>query len=140
MAEYDISTHVFDTYLSEFHGTTVALFDQQDPNVATNKAVCFDCHGVHNILPADNEKSQVAKENLLITCQQCHPNATTNFPDSWVGHFEPTAEENPVFFAVQWFYRILIPMVLGGFAIMVASDIFGRLRRRVTKSEGAHHG
>lgn len=137
MAQYDISTDVFDTYLQDFHGTTVALFEQQDPNVATNKPVCYDCHGVHNITPADDSKSQAAKENLLTTCQQCHPGATADFPDSWVGHFKPTREENPAFFAVEWFYRILIPTVLGGFALVVSTDIFARIRNR---GKGAKHG
>lgn len=135
MEKYDISTNVFNSYLTEFHGTTVALFDQQHPDVASNTAVCYDCHGVHNITPADDTKSQVAKENLLATCQQCHPNATANFPDSWVGHFEPTPEDNPGLFAVDLFYKILIPAVIGGFAVMVVSDVFGRIRRR-----GQHHG
>lgn len=137
MKEYDISTNVFDSYLSDFHGTTLALFDENDPEVATNKAVCYDCHGVHNITPADDTKSQVAKENLLATCQQCHPNATSDFPDSWVGHFEPTAESHPFLFGVDWFYKILIPTVLGGFAVLVASDIFARGRMRLT---GGGHG
>jgi predicted CXXCH cytochrome family protein len=131
MEKYDISTQVFETYLNDFHGSTVALFEQQDPNVATNKAVCYDCHGVHNITPADEAKSQVAKNNLLATCQQCHPNAEDDFPDAWVGHFQPTAEDNPTLFAVTWFYKILIPATLGGFALLVATDVFGRIRRRL---------
>ena len=49
MNKYEISTEVFDTYVADFHGTTVILFEHQDPNVETNKAVCYDCHGVHNI-------------------------------------------------------------------------------------------
>lgn len=137
MEQYDISTNVFDSYLSDFHGTTVAMFEQADPNVATNKAVCYDCHGVHNITPADDSKSQVAKENLLSTCQQCHPDASTDFPDAWVGHFEPTAEDNPLIFGVNWFYRLLIPTILGGFAVLVASDIFSRVRRI---GSGGSHG
>ncbi|MCL4875865.1 MAG: cytochrome c3 family protein [Anaerolineae bacterium] len=138
MKKYDISTNVFNSYITEFHGETIALFDQQDPNVASNKAVCYDCHGVHNITPADDSKSQVAKENLLITCQQCHPNADSNFPDAWVGHFEPTAEDNPGLFAVDWFYKILIPAVLGGFAVMVVADAYGRIRQRL--GGGKQHG
>ena len=137
MKQYGISTNVFDSYLADFHGTTLSLFEQENPDIATNKAVCYDCHGVHNITPADNSKSQVAKENLLSTCQQCHPNATADFPDSWVGHFEPNAEDNPVLLGVDWFYKILIPMVLGGFVLLVATDIFARLRMRVT---GTGHG
>ena len=130
MAEYDISIHVFDTYLTDFHGTTVALFEQQDPNVATNKAVCIDCHGVHDITPADDEHSQVVRENLLETCQQCHPGATSNFPTSWVGHFPPTAESHPLVFVVTLFYNVLIPAVVGAFLLLIATDVFRRIRTR----------
>lgn len=128
MAKYDINTNVFDTYLNDFHGTTVAMFEQDDPDVASNKAVCYDCHGVHNITPADDSKSQVAKENLLATCQQCHPNASSDFPDAWVGHFEPSRDRHPLVFVVDLFYKILIPGVIGGFAFLVGTDIFARAR------------
>jgi predicted CXXCH cytochrome family protein len=133
MKQYGISTNVFDSYLTDFHGTTVQLFEQQDPGVATNKAVCFDCHGVHNIAPADAENSRVIKENLLETCQQCHPDATSNFPDAWVGHYEPTFDSQPLLYAVDTFYKILIPGVLAGFAALIGLDIFGRIRRRVRR-------
>jgi len=130
MEEYDISTNVFNSYLSDFHGTTVSLFAQTDPNVPTNKAVCYDCHGVHDITEADDSKGQVVRENLLETCQECHPGATSDFSDTWVGHFEPTFESHPLLFAVNLFYDILIPLVITGFVVLVGVDIIGRIRRR----------
>ncbi|MBN1563825.1 MAG: cytochrome c3 family protein [Anaerolineae bacterium] len=130
MNEYGITTNVFDSYLSDFHGTTVALFEERDPNVATNKAVCYDCHGVHDIARADAENSHVIKQNLLGTCQQCHPDATSDFADSWVGHYEPTFESHPLLYSVNLFYKLLIPGVLAGFAVLIGVDIFGRMRRR----------
>ncbi len=129
MDQYDISTNVFDSYLTDFHGSTVALFNQTAPDVATNKAVCYDCHGVHDITRADDSKSSVVRKNLLETCQQCHPNATSDFPDSWVGHFEPTPETHPLMFVVDLFYRILIPVTLGGFVLLISTDIFRRIRQ-----------
>jgi predicted CXXCH cytochrome family protein len=134
MAEYDITTNVFDSYLSDFHGTTVALFAQQDPNVASSQAVCFDCHGVHDIKRVDAENSRVVRENLLETCQSCHPDATSDFPDSWVGHYPPTLDSHPLLFTVNAFYTILIPTVLGGFLLFVASDIFRRVHERARRS------
>jgi predicted CXXCH cytochrome family protein len=138
MAQYDITTNVFDSYLSDFHGTTVALFQQEAPNVASNKAVCYDCHGVHDIARADESNSHVIRENLLATCQQCHPNATADFPDAWVGHFPPTLESHPLLFVVNSFYTILIPLVLGGFIFLVLTDIYRRIRQRIMgRSRGA---
>lgn len=130
MDQYGITTNVFDSYLTDFHGTTVQLFEQEDPNVPTNKAVCFDCHGVHNIALVTAQNSRVIKENLLGTCQQCHPDATSNFPDAWIGHYPPTFDSQPLLFAVNNFYMILIPGVLIGFGVLIALDVIGRIRRR----------
>ncbi len=130
MDKYGITTNVFDSYLTDFHGTTVALFEQEDPNVATNKAVCFDCHGVHDIQQVDASTSRVIRENLLTTCRQCHPGATADFPDAWVGHYPPTLESHPLLFVVNSFYALLIPAVVAGFIFLVATDIFRRVRRR----------
>ena len=131
MGKYDISTNVFDSYLTDFHGSTVALFEQISPDVATNKAVCFDCHGVHDIAAADDEKGQVVRENLLTTCQQCHPGATADFPDAWIGHFPPTLQSHPLMFLVDLFYQILIPATIGGFLLLIATDLFRRIRVRL---------
>ena len=39
MESYGISTDVFDTYISDFHGTTVVLFEKTAPDQETNKPV-----------------------------------------------------------------------------------------------------
>ena len=130
MEKYDISTDVFDTYVADFHGTTVTLFEQTAPDQETNKAVCYDCHGVHNILAVNDENSMVIKQNLLVTCQQCHPGATANFPDTWLSHFQPSLEHYPLIYFVDLFYAILIPAVVGGFGVFVASDVYRRFLNR----------
>lgn len=137
MGKYDISTDVFDTYVADFHGTTVTLFEKQSPEHETNKAVCYDCHGVHNIKPVSSESSQVIKENLLTTCQQCHPDATADFSDSWTSHFEPSLEHHPLIYLVNLFYQILIPAVLGFFALFIGSDLF---RRFVLRRSAGYQG
>ncbi|RME69458.1 MAG: cytochrome C [Chloroflexi bacterium] len=130
MAKYSISTNVFDTYVADFHGTTVELFEKQSPDQETNKAVCYDCHGVHNILPPTDENSQVIRENLVETCRKCHPDATPNFADAWTSHYEPSLEHYPVIYLVNLFYRILIPATIGGFMVFIASDVYRRYIRR----------
>lgn len=140
MDQYDITTNVFNSYLTDFHGSTVALFQQTDPNVASNKAVCFDCHGVHNIASVDADNSQVVKDNLLITCQKCHPGATADFPASWVGHFPPTFESHPLVFLVDLFYAIVIPLTLAGFVLLVATDVFRRIRQLLQRGSSKRGG
>ena len=137
MGQYGISTDVFNTYVADFHGTTVTLFDHEDfadddPLVQTNMAVCSDCHGVHNIMATDDPHVGIAiKENLLITCQECHPTATANFPDAWTSHHQPSLEHNVLTFLVITFYQIFIPLVLGFLSFLVLTDIYRRVRFRL---------
>jgi predicted CXXCH cytochrome family protein len=132
MDRYDISTEVFDTYVADFHGSTVTLFAHQDPNLETNKAVCFDCHGVHDIRSPDDPESGI-KVNLLETCRQCHPDASENFPDAWTSHYEPSVENNTLVYLVNQFYRILVPATLGFFGFLVVTDIYRMVRTRSKK-------
>ena len=134
MSEYDISTDVFDTYVSDFHGTTVQIFENTHSGEATNKAVCSDCHGAHLILPPTDENSSVMQANLTETCQRCHPDANESFTASWMGHYRPDWEKFPLVTTVDWFYKILIPSVLGFFVVYIGLDIgrtwLERSRRR----------
>jgi hypothetical protein len=139
MDKSGISTHVLDTYVADFHGTSVVLFEQETPDADINKPVCFDCHGVHDIASADDpQKGLQVRQNLLVRCQACHPDATDNFPDSWMSHYIPSLEKNPLVYFVDLFYKIIIPVVIGGMAILVVMDAgragLNRYRRR--KSEG----
>jgi len=132
MGKYGISTQVLDTYVADFHGTTVTLFEKQAPDADTNKPVCYDCHGVHDIRRTDDPvKGLQVRENLLARCQVCHPDASSNFPDAWLSHYVPSAERHPLVFAVDTFYKFFIPGVLGGMGLIVALDASWRLRRRL---------
>jgi hypothetical protein len=136
MSKYGISTDVFDTYVADFHGTTVTLFERQSPEEGTNKAVCYDCHGIHNILPATDENSQVIKANLLTTCRQCHPDANENFPDSWTSHFKPSPQNNTLVYLVNLFYLIVIPATVGGFMLFIGTDVYRRVVDRFRSKKG----
>lgn len=129
MEPYGVSTDVFDTYVDDFHGTTVTVFHSEDPNVPTGKAVCFDCHGVHNIKRPSDPDSGI-KENLLVTCQQCHPTATTNFSDSWTGHHRPSLRQNPLMLLITIFYAVVIPSTTVFLLFLVGTDIYRQARGR----------
>jgi predicted CXXCH cytochrome family protein len=132
MAKYGISTDVFETYVTDFHGTTATLFERRDPNVEINTAVCYDCHGVHDIRPVDDPNNGI-KVNLVETCRKCHPDAKPNFSDAWTSHYQPSLQHNPLVFLVNTFYAFVIPMTIGGFAFLVATDVFRRVRLRWKK-------
>lgn len=141
MAKYGISTDVLNTYVADFHGTTVAIFEKQSPDAETNKPVCYDCHGVHNIARADDpQKGLQVKQNLLVTCQKCHPTADENFPTAWLSHYIPSPDKYPLVFYVNLFYKFLIPTVVGGMALLVSMDAARRMvnlrkKRRYEKQQ-----
>ncbi len=131
MAKYKLSTRVLRTYVADFHGSTVTLFQRRHPDQITNKPVCYDCHGIHDIASkSDPKKGLQVKANLLRTCRKCHPDASTNFPDAWLSHYVPTRQRNAVVYWAGLTYSILIPGVVGGMALFVGSDF---LRRRLDR-------
>ncbi|NOH00880.1 MAG: cytochrome C [Chloroflexi bacterium] len=137
MSKYGISTNVLNSYVSDFHGTTVKLFEEQFPDQPTNKPVCTDCHGVHDISKTDNPETGIAmQENLLAKCQRCHPGATANFPAAWMSHYQPSPEHYPIVYYVNLFYKFFIPAVLGGMIIFILSDIYRRILDRI---KGVRH-
>ncbi len=134
MNKYEISTNVLNTYVADFHGTTVTLFQKQSPDSPTNKPVCYDCHGVHDISRVDDPKTGIEmQQNLLVRCKVCHPDATNNFPSAWMSHYIPSPDHYSLVYYVNLFYKFLIPIVLGGMAALVALDFghsaYVKLRR-----------
>ena len=129
MDKYGISTRVLNTYVSDFHGTTVTLFEQISPNTPTNKPVCTDCHGVHNISNVNDPATGISiKKNLLVKCQRCHPNVTTeNFTDAWMSHYVASPDKFPLVYYVNLFYKFLIPAVIGGMLLFVITDFIRRM-------------
>ncbi len=139
MGQFGISTNVLDTYVADFHGTTVKLFEETFPDQPTNKAVCTDCHGHHDILKVDDPNAGIALQgNLLVKCQQCHPDATTEtFTASWMSHYDPSPDAFPIVYYVNLFYRIFIPAVLGGMTLYVLTDIYRRFIAPRMRVKGA---
>jgi len=135
MDKYGISTSVLSTYVADFHGTTVTLFEQSGSDQQTNKPVCYTCHGIHDIRRVDDPVYGLEmKQNLLTRCQQCHPDASANFPDAWMSHYIPSPEHYPIVYYVNLFYKFFIPGVLGPMTIFVVSDI---VRRMIERRKGA---
>jgi len=122
MKKYGISTDVFDTYLNDYHGRTVSLF-QEAGKTSSDKATCYDCHGVHNIRRPNDSLSSVYPANLQRTCQQCHNDATIRFPAAWLSHNEISLEKTPLLYALKIAYTwLLIPGTIGAFIIYIALD------------------
>jgi nitrate/TMAO reductase-like tetraheme cytochrome c subunit len=134
MYKYGLSTQVLNTYVADFHGTTVVLFDKTFPDQPTNKPVCTDCHGFHDVARVDDpQKGLSVRENLLARCQKCHPDATANFPDAWLSHYIPSPDKYPMVYYINLFYKFFIPAVLIPMLILVVMDFSRMMINRFRK-------
>ena len=120
MKKYGLSTKVLSTYLSDFHGKTSALREHQGVTPTGGVvARCTDCHGVHDIEHVSDPKSPVIKANLVKTCRQCHADASANFPDAWLSHYEPSLHKAPLVYGVKVAYAVIIPFMIGGLGLQI---------------------
>jgi cytochrome b subunit of formate dehydrogenase len=69
------SAQPFISYQESVHGRAVEKGSQQ-------AAVCTDCHGSHEILPANQAKSPISKLNVPATCGKCHTAVKNTFMQS----------------------------------------------------------
>jgi len=90
-----------ETFFDTFHGKVSRLGDQ-------GAAKCYDCHGTHNILPPDDPRSTLSRENVLSTCAQCHPNASARFTGylTHATHHDPA--KYPLLFFAFWAMTALL--------------------------------
>jgi len=65
----------FVSYQQSVHGLAVEKGSKK-------AAVCTDCHGAHEILPANETKSPIYKFNVPVTCGKCHTEIEKTFMES----------------------------------------------------------
>jgi cytochrome b subunit of formate dehydrogenase len=75
MERAGFSTQPFYSYEESVHGKAVAAG-------STKAAVCTDCHGVHEIRAASDDKSSIFKFNVPGTCAKCHGAVEQEFMQS----------------------------------------------------------
>lgn len=134
MGRYGLSADVYSIYKHSWHGVDVSVYKAKWPTIWHDSAVCSDCHGIHDIRSTDDPRSKVNPDNLLATCQQCHPTAGPNWTDAWTGHNEISLERTPALFYVERFYTSFTPFVLWICVIYVALQIIRRTVDRVRRS------
>ena len=98
-------------YRETYHGKAMAL---GQPNVASVVAACYDCHGHHDILPPSDPNSRLSTNNIVATCQQCHPGATVGFTQ-YRPHANPLDAKN---------YPLLHAVFLGMTSLLVGTLLF----------------
>jgi len=95
------------TYFDTYHGKVSQLG-------YTKTAKCYDCHGAHNILPVSDPRSTLSHDNVVGTCQKCHPGATRRFAGylTHATHHDP--EKYPYLF---WTFWGMTTLLVGTFVI-----------------------
>ena len=77
-------------YRDTYHGKAMAL---GKTNTASAVAACYDCHGHHDVRRAADPDSRLSPANIVNTCKQCHPKATTSFT-KYAPHANPLDRKN----------------------------------------------
>lgn len=123
MAKYGLNADVYNLYKLSWHGVDVSVYKARWPTIWHESALCIDCHGVHDILNTNHPASAVNPDNLLVTCQKCHPDAGSNWTGAWTGHNEISRERTPFVYYTNLFYTSFTPVVLWISAIYVLLQI-----------------
>jgi predicted CXXCH cytochrome family protein len=110
VAHYDISTDVFETYVDDFHGTTVTIFQSNDPNVADQQGRMLRLprrprhHGGRTI------PTQASRRTCWRHANNATPARRPTSANSWTGHHNGRrCSDNPLMFLVMIFYAMVIP-------------------------------
>lgn len=134
MGKYGLSADVYSIYKRSWHGVDLSVYKSRWPTIWHDSAVCTDCHGIHDILNTKDPASKVNPQNLLKTCQKCHPGAGPNWTGAWTGHNEISLERTPFLFYVNTFYTSFTPFVLWACIIYVVLQIIRSIVDRVRRS------
>ncbi len=99
----EIAENYFDTY----HGKVSRLG-------YSKTAKCYDCHGAHDVLPASNPASHLSTNNVVATCQKCHPTATKGFAGYLTHANHRDRKSQPWLFYTFW---AMTSLLVGVFAV-----------------------
>jgi cytochrome b subunit of formate dehydrogenase len=100
-------THAyFDTY----HGKVSLLG-------AEKTAKCSDCHSAHLILPIDNPRSTLSRDNIVATCEKCHEGSHRQFAGYLTHATHKDPDKYPVLYYAFWFMTLLLTGTLAAFSL-----------------------
>ena len=123
-----ISARPFLSYRESVHAKAVA-----QGNVSA--AVCTDCHNSHDILPASNPQSPIAKVNIPQTCSKCHKSESAEFIQSIHGQAVMRGvSRSPVCTDCHGIHNIVAPVEADGTtpSTVVATESCARCHEGVT--------
>jgi cytochrome b subunit of formate dehydrogenase/5-methylcytosine-specific restriction endonuclease McrA len=95
------------TYFDTFHGKVSELG-------YAKTAKCHDCHGAHDILPVTDPNSHLNRQNIVGTCQKCHPGVTRRF----AGYLTHATHHDPAKYPwIFWTFWSMTILLVGTFII-----------------------
>ncbi len=117
------------TYRKTYHGKVTEL------GYAT-MAKCSDCHGSHNIQRIDNAQSTLSQQNILGTCQKCHPSATIGFTKYYAHAEESNKAKYP---ALYYTFHFMVMLLIGVFTFFLTHTFlwaYRAMKERMQKKGG----
>ena len=92
---------ITDSYFETFHGKVSKLG-------YLKTAKCYDCHGAHDILPVNDPRSHLSRNNIVKTCGQCHTGSHRQFAGylTHATHHDP--QKYPFLFVTFWAMTTLL--------------------------------
>ena len=144
-----ISNRPFLSYRESVHAKAMARGN-------TSAAVCTDCHNSHDIQPASNAQSSIAKVNIPATCGKCHATEAAEFIQSVHGQAVARGVSRaPVCTDCHGIHNIKMPHDQNAATVMTAlatdtcakchegvalTQEFGVASGRVSSYENSYHG
>ncbi len=121
-----------DHYRETYHGKAMAL---GQPNVASDVAACYDCHGHHDVFPVSDPRSRLSKDKIVGTCSQCHAGVNAKFTE-YQPHANPLDKVNyPVLNKVFLFMTALLIGTFGFFGLHTLFWLFRSIYLFLTDSK-----
>ena len=86
---------ITEAYFETFHGKVSKLG-------YLKTAKCYDCHGAHDILPVNDPRSHLSRNNIVATCGKCHTGSHRQFAGylTHATHHDP--KKYPFLFVTFW--------------------------------------
>lgn len=98
---------VTESYFETYHGKVFALG-------YTETAECYDCHGQHNILPPDDPRSTLSRDNIVATCAQCHQGAHRQFAGYLTHATHHDKDKYPI---IHYTWLFMTSLLVGTFVV-----------------------
>ncbi|MGA7616109.1 MAG: cytochrome c3 family protein [Thermoanaerobaculia bacterium] len=117
------------TFFDTFHGKVSRLGSE-------GAAKCYDCHGTHNILPPDDPRSTLARNNVVQTCAKCHPGSHRRF----AGYLTHSTHHDPKKFPwLFWSFRFMVTLLIGTLSFFLVHTLAWLLRLWRTREHWGVH-